>query len=1032
MSDGGLAAWLRDARRSAGLTQAELSVRSGVAVRTIRELESGRIARPRSETVRSLRGALADGEEDAERPATAGPGPLIRVLGHLELHRDGGRVEVGGVERRALLGYLAVRAGRAVAAEELLDAVWADRPGATRSALQTQVSRLRRLLADVRGSHDSPALEYAEGYRLVVDDAQVDLLALRAARRAVSDGADDEHAFHALEEVVATVSGPVLGDLPQFAEDAVVVAANEEVRQAILRFGELAVRTGRPASAIGPLRSIMRTNPLDELACARLMTALVHAGRQAEALREFHAVRERLVDELGVDPGKDLAAAFEQVLAGDTVTVAVEGEQVPRPAELPAAPTDFTGRVEQVERLRQMLVAEPGTGPPVVSVTGIGGAGKTTLATHVAHLVRDAFPDGQLFVDLHGVGDQPLAPADVLARFLGSLHAAEVPAGLDDRAALYRSLLHERRMLVLLDNAADVRQVTPLIPGTPGNAVLITSRHESAAPPSASQLRLDTLAREDSHALLRRIVGADRVDAEPEETRAVLRACADLPLAIRVAGTRLATRPRWTVRDLADRLSDGRRRLDELSLSVSVRASFQLSYDMLDEDAATVFRVLGSWPVPEIASTTVAAMLDLSPNEAERALDRLVDVSLLEATTPGRYRLHDLLYDYAVDLYRQQGTGHDMSAGERRTLAFLVVTARSALSALFPGHRQPAPGAAEFPGAGLAFSGYADAYAWFATELGALRVLVRRAEEGAGADPDAAGWLAVALIYYLGLTGEHPAAEEVSRCGIALRDRVRSPALAAHLLLARSRHLAQSARPDEARALLERALEEFQALDDALWEAVVTQRLGNVDLWTGRFADAEARYVEALELEKKIDRAHGTASVLLGLAQAAYYQGRSVDAERYARDLVTVTETNRDVSNEAVGWGALAQALVDQGRYAEGVEAGQQALAKSRAAGDSFNEPAHLDILAEAHRHSGDLDAALAHGLLALHKCADRPVSMSTAEILTGLGRTLHALGRDDEAALRWTTALEQYEQLGHQEADRVRELLASLEIEPG
>jgi DNA-binding SARP family transcriptional activator/DNA-binding XRE family transcriptional regulator len=1026
----GLATWLREARRAAGLTQAGLAERTGVAVRTIRDLEGGRVARPRPETVRSLRRAL-NGSADGSIAAPAGPGPMIRVLGHTELRRDGAGVDVGGVERRALLGYLAVRPGHPVAAEELLEAVWADRPGATRAALQTQVSRLRKTLAEARGSLAGPALEYADGYRLVVGESQVDLLTLRAAWREVREAAGDEHAFRALQEVVATVAGPVLGDLPQFAEDPVVVAANEEVRQVVLRFGELAVRTGRPAAAVGPLRTILRANPLDELACARLMAALMHAGRQAEALREFHAVRERLVDELGVDPGRDLAAAFERVLAGDETSAEPEPTPLPVPAQLPSAPQDFTGRAEQVERLRQLLVAEPGAGTPVVSVTGPGGAGKTSLVTYVAHLVRDHYPDGQLFVDLQGVGDQSFSPSEVLGRFLAALGVTAIPAGPDERAALYRSLLQDRRALVVLDNARDVEQVTPLIPGTPGNAVLITSRHASAGPPGAAQIRLEALDRADSYALLCGIVGAGRIDAERDEASAVLDACADLPLAIRVAGARLAARPRWGVRDLAVRLADRRRRLDELSQALSVRASFQLSYEMLDGERAAAFRRLGSWPVPEVAATTVAAILDVPAERAERLLDELAEVSLVEATTPGRYRLHDLLYDYAVDLYRREEPADARCAIDDRMLRFTAATAQQAVFKLSPNRPVPGPELRETSPRQLGFDTPAAAGEWLRDHVPALYRLVQAAVGEPHLDADVAASAAISTILYLDVH-DGRAAARLAEIAVRLRERTTSPVRATTLSHYQGRYMLHTGELARGREILERALHEFRVQGDREREIGVIESIGFVDLNSGRFAEAERGFAEAVAGFRELDNAEGRAVSLIGLTQALYYQGRHDEADTCAREIIAVSEVGGDTRNEGIGWGLLSETLLRRGLYAEAVETGLEALARVRAVGDATNEPsAHL-ALAVAYRGVGDLRRAMDHCLLAVARLGEGDMAMLTAETLTEFGRILQALGRREEAMLRWKAALDNYERLEHPGAAEVRELLASLEAERG
>lgn len=300
----------------------------------------------------------------------------------------------------------------------------------------------------------------------------------------------------------------------------------------------------------------------------------------------------------------------------------------------------------------------------VSALAGIGGVGKTTLAVHVAHRARPVFPDGQLYVDLQGAGARAAEPETVLGAFLRALGTAEsaIPDSLEERAALYRSLLDGRRILVLLDNARDAAQVRPLLPGTEGCAALVTSRVRMVDLAGAHLVDLDVMSPDEALSLFTRIVGEERVASEREAALDVVAACGFLPLAIRIAASRLASRRTWTVSVLAAKLADERRRLDELQAGdLAVKATFELGYGALEPAQARAFRLLGLADGPDISLRAAAAVLDLPPEEAEDLLESLVDTSLLESAAPGRYRYHDLVRLYA----RSCAERDEQAAGER-------------------------------------------------------------------------------------------------------------------------------------------------------------------------------------------------------------------------------------------------------------------------------------------------------------------------------------------------------------------------------
>jgi hypothetical protein len=394
----------------------------------------------------------------------------------------------------------------------------------------------------------------------------------------------------------------------QRLEEARLVVAEERI--------EAELRLGGHAALIGELRELVDEHPMREWLSAQLLVALYRAGRQAEALATYSRIGSRLVEELGIEPGPELQRLQRQILTADpdldlvpppaavrvTVAAAAGPERSP-PRQLPTDIATFTGRSAEVD---QLLASVGAAGPVVISaIGGMGGIGKSALAIHVAHRLADRFPDGQLYVNLQGstASLPPMEPLEVLGRFLRSLgvDARQIPSQVDEAAARFRSLVADRRLLVVLDNARDAGQVAPLLPGSPGGAVLVTSRRVLASLDGARFLHLDVLSRGEAVALLGRLAGQRRVAAEPRAAEDVALRCGRFPLALRVAAARLAARPAWPVRALADRLADERRRLDELELAdLGIRASLELSLlelsaspDPVDRAAAAAFPLLG-------------------------------------------------------------------------------------------------------------------------------------------------------------------------------------------------------------------------------------------------------------------------------------------------------------------------------------------------------------------------------------------------------------------------------------------------------
>ncbi|GAA1665805.1 BTAD domain-containing putative transcriptional regulator [Fodinicola feengrottensis] len=596
---------------------------------------------------------------------------------------DGRQVPVGAGKRRALLGCLALHGGQVLSVSRLVEALWEGEPPAgVRNQIQVYVSALRRVFA-AAGLPDEVIRTDPAGYRLRLPagSRDIDRFAVRVteAEGRLADGQTAAAVRH-LQDGLALWRGPALGgvDAP-FA--AAAAAQLEERRMAALCLrisADLAL--GRHADLVFELRSLVADHPLNEGLAARLMVALQGTGRVADALAVYRATRGALVAELGIEPGEQLRDLERTVLAGGTTDLYVHRwcgakiptkrprqSAVPRPNQLPADLGVFVGRTEQVREAAEALRRD-GPAPPTVVMVGPAGAGKSAFAVHLAHQVRDDYPDGVLYANLRGT-EQPADPSAVLAGFLRALGVppASIPDDTDERSRLARSALADRRVLVVLDDASGATQVQALLPGTGSCGVLITARAEIPAV-AGKRIALGMLAQPDALAMLAGLVGADRLAAETAAAQEIVAQCGYLPLAVRIAGARLAARPHWTLQRLADALADEHSRLDVLATGdLAVRASVELSLRGLPERVREAFATLGLLPVGAFPSWVLAPLLDTSAAEAAELLDALVDVHLVEADS---YHLHDL-----VRLFARERAAATISAQRRRMAALRLVWA---------------------------------------------------------------------------------------------------------------------------------------------------------------------------------------------------------------------------------------------------------------------------------------------------------------------------------------------------------------------
>ena len=758
------------------------------------------------------------------------------------------------------------------------------------------------------------------------------------------------------------------------------------------------------------LRRLLADHPIREGMWALLMRALYSSGRQAEALEAYAQAREVIADELGVDPSAELRQLHEQMLQADaapgaqfsaTKTAAADSPftSAPVPAAgpvpagggagppgpvtgfaptviLPAAPVaqlpadipDFTGRAEHVQKLRD-LVADPGRpdspGAVVVAaVIGAGGLGKTTLAVHAAHLLRGQFPDGQLYANMRGASPQPATPSDVLARFLRDLgmDPGRIPAGEEERAAQFRSWVTDRRVLIVLDDARDAAHVRPLLPGSSSCAVLVTTRSRMPDLAGSRFVDLDVLEPAEAWDMFAGIIGRGRAEAEPEATQQVLAACAGLPLAIRIAGARLAARGSWSVRTIATRLADQRRRLDWLRTGdLAVRACFEVSFSSLPGPAAAhgvdpahAFRLLGLWQGPSIGLPAAAALIGQPEDAVADALEVLVDAQLLQAPAPDRYRFHDLLRAYAAERAAAEEAEQDCDTATARLFGWYLHSVAAMARIVSPNRDQvplEPPDATFKP---LTFAALDEALDWCEIERANL---VAATQQAAACGLDAVAWkLPVAALSFFNRRTYR--AEWVTTHRIALASARRTGDRAAEAWVLNSLGIVYAQQGlAEAIGCFEQALAIRREAGDQRGEAQAANNLANTYLLLRRF-DALEPFQQALAIQRRLGYRFGEAVALNNLGEAYRHLGRLGESISCLEQAGQIFSAVGDAHGEGYAWHYLGQAFLESGWIDEALDYLTQALRVRRVGGERLSEAQTLRQLGRAQRASGRLEDA--------------------------------------------------------------------------
>jgi DNA-binding SARP family transcriptional activator len=963
------------------------------------------------------------------------PGGLrYAVLGPVRAWRGDEPISTGAPQQRALLAALLLRGGRTATASELVDAVWGENPPNTAlAALRSYAFRLRKALGPKALVTDSG------GYRLYVG---TDALDCTVAERLAADAekvraSDPERSRQLLTSALDLWHGEPLAGLPG------PHAETQRSRLTEWRVGlieaclELDLELGAHTEAVSQLTAVSAEYPLRERLRALLMLALYRSGRQAEALGVYADTRRLLADELGIDPSAELNDLHQRILEADPelaapASAAGGATEIVRPAQLPASVPDFTGRRAVVEELGHQLSmateqGDEGGVMAVSAVAGIGGVGKTTLAVHVAHAVRDAFPDGQLYVDLQGTEPRPAEAETVLGAFLRALGVsnAAIPDSLAERAALYRSILDGRRVLALLDNAYDAAQIRQLLPGTPGCAALVTSRMRMVDLEGAHLVDLDVMSPEEALRLFSRIVGEERVAGERQAALAVVGACGFLPLAIRIAAARLAARRTWTVSVLARKLADQRRRLDELRAGdLAVKATFALGYGHLSVAQARAFRLLSLPEGPDISLDAAAAALDLDPYAAEELLETLVDISLIESAAPARYRFHDLLRLYARECAERDETEQERCAALSRLLDFYLASAAAAYALENPGDRV-LDHLAGTSRPGLAFDSRDEALEWLFSEAQGLLAAI---EQTSGDGCDSMMRRAVDLLvatWDLMESGVHARQYEQATRALVSGARQRSDQLVegrARVLVAQL--LRMTGRFAEADDEAQRAMIVGMSVEDPLTCSYAPNLRGLLAYKDRRYEDCVAYHTAALDAFRADGNSYGEAAALSNMSWAQLSLG---DSEAAVANCEQVLAINRELgAGFRLGNSlyAMSNALTATDRLDEALTYLTEALQIFRDARQQFWEGMTQYRLAEVHVTAGRWRQSASHAEQALVILREMGGEWRTANALTVLGRALEGMNQPVRAHACWHDALVVYTALGSPEVREVQRLL--------
>nr|WP_246481267.1 tetratricopeptide repeat protein [Amycolatopsis umgeniensis] len=928
---------------------------------------------------------------------------------------DRAELDLGPPGRRAVLGLLVLAGGEAMSKQDLVDALWGERP--PRSAvnvLQTHVKHLRRLLEPGRPSRSGSEIlpHVGGGYALRREAVEVDLPHVRGLVAEANDAQRDGETGRAAAlfgEALRWWHGKPLADIPLLATHPKVVALIAERRALLARYGDAMLAIGAADEVLTELVEAAADQPLDEPAQARLIRAYHGAGQRATAFRLYQEVRERLVEELGVEPGPELLAAHAALLDdGEPLPSPRPRARVPR--QLPAEPPGFTGRTTELSILDELVPRSGGVGGAVAlaAITGTAGAGKTALAVHWAHRVKDRFPDGQFYANLRGHSPGPPATAlEVLTRFLAALEipAERLPADTETASALYRTLMTDRKALVLLDNVARVDQVRPLLPAGPGCLVLVTARDRMAglvAFHGARRLTLGMLDPGEALELLARVLGADWIKAEREAAAEVAELCAYLPLALRIAAANLADHPGNGIEDYSVELRKGNL-LAALTVpgdeQIAIRTAFDLSYRALPAETSRLFRLLSLVPGNDMGVEAVEILT--GSGQAGPMLDALAGAHLVEQHAPDRYHFHDLLRRYAADRLEARESPAEIGSARGRLHEWYLRAVDNAAKLAYP-HMFRLP--LSVPDGPIPAAVKENAADWLETELGNLVAVI---EDAARIGPRPMAWLladALRGYFWMSLRQVEWRAAAAAALSAAEEDGDPRARAAARFSLAdlsfRQGRYREAVRYYTGALMLARRAGWVEA------QAAVLGNLGCAYWQSGRLPAAAARFSRGLELSRRAGRAAGEAVALGNLGLVHWEMGDLPRAaEHYARALRRYRRIGSRYG-EAINLSNLGQVQHARGRVSEAAGLLAEALTLHREAGNRAGEAETLGRLASAYCDLGRLADALTHARDGLRLAHETGEPRGEGEVLVALASVHHRAGHRRDAVRRYRQAL--------------------------
>lgn len=956
----------------------------------------------------------------------------FRVLGPLEVTVGSERLDLGGSRQQVVVATLLLSANRVVTMDRLLEAIYGENlPLTSRSQAQISISSLRRLFASRH--RDVIISTRAQGYVIRVDSGRLDSQQFGeqiAAGRAAREANRLDQAVACYRDALRLWRGPAFDGIDS---QLIRVAATRLDEQRIATNEDrvnIELELGRHHELVGELTELAEEFPLREQLRAQLMLALYRCDRTAEALQVYRVTRRTMIDELGIEPSERLRQLERAILTSDSALdpparpARLQPLQQQVPSLLPTDVADFTGRAAEVSAIRQHLIPaheEATRAVPVVVLVGKGGVGKTSIAVHASHRVADDFPGGQLFADLHGGASRPVAAMQVLERFLRALGlpGSHIPDGLDERAEVYRNLVAARKILVVLDDAVDESQILPLLPGSGAAAVIITSRRRLTGLPGATHIEVNVFDVEKSLDLLARIVGDVRVQAQAQAAIAVAEHCGYLPLALRIAGARLAARPHWAIQQLVERLADETHRLDELRHGdMGIRTNISLTYESTGEQAKQLFHLLALLDLPQFSGWLSAALLDLPVTQAEDLLDDLVNAQLIETTGSGsgvhsQYRFHNLIRVFARERLAAEEPAAARKAALERALGALLHLAEQANRRHYGGdyvglhsdaQRWPLP-------ARLVDELVSDPLYWYDRERAVLVAGVRQAAQAGFVDlcwslAFSAVTLFESRVYLDDWQETHDIALETARKAHHIRGQ------AAMLYSIGELNIAQQ-RFDQARQVFSEAIQLFKNARDDQGVALVTRHIAFIDRLAGRLDDATERYEQALAVFRRTGDKIAAAHVLHGLAQVKLELNEVDRAKELLADALRLSRMAPCGRVEAQVLHRMGEANLRAGDLAEAVVAFSLALATTRALNDPIGEAYALMGIGVAETRQGEFGSAREVLQRALELAGAAGERLVEARALLGLSELCLASGDPDQAVVYGEGAVDVFRGMG-------------------